>query len=123
MTTIPDTKGVGFPFGPGPDGFPQVAEGVDVIENSLRTVILTGSGERVMRPNLGSDIYGFTFDNLSPITLARLSQAAKAAIEANEPRVKVIDVTARQSIKPGQVRVLVTYRVSGETRETEVEVP
>ena len=40
----------------------------EAIKRSVRNLVLTNFGERKFHPEIGSDAYGFLFENMSPLT-------------------------------------------------------
>jgi len=68
------------------------------INQSLKNIILTNRGERLFQPGIGSDINAMLFENNIESNLTTLDFYIRNAIEANEPRVNLIDL----QIAPGQ---------------------
>lgn len=69
----------------------------DGIDRSIALILGTAKGERIMRPDFGSDLHDFSFKPLSPVNLQRMATAVKFALMTWEPRVRVRQVEARQS--------------------------
>jgi len=64
-----------------------------LIRNDLLQLLLTAPGERVMRPDFGSPIRPFLFEQMTAADLSTLKDGIITAIEKFEPRVTVTDVT------------------------------
>lgn len=64
----------------------------DDIEQAIRIILSTRRNERLMRPDFGSGLHEFLFDNDSYGTRARIRQATEEALRLWEPRVKDVDV-------------------------------
>ena len=64
-----------------------------LIRNDLLQLLLTAPGERVMRPDFGSPIRPFLFEQMSTADLSSLKDGILSAIEKYEPRVNATEVT------------------------------
>lgn len=104
--------GWAFPGRIGPRGGIALLGGGEELDASLRIIIETAPGERVMRPDFGCRIWEHVFDATDPTTLGLMSQAVRDAVIRWEPRVDLEDVTvAVEPDDPSVVRIDVTYRV------------
>jgi phage baseplate assembly protein W len=65
----------------------------DII-NSIKNLILTNHYERPFRPEVGSNIRRFLFDNIDSIIAARIEREIGEVITNFEPRVKISKVSA-----------------------------
>lgn len=65
----------------------------EAVRRSIRNIILTNRGERVMDPLFGSDVRSILFENMDPATEELLKQYIIAAINNYEPRAKLLGVT------------------------------
>jgi uncharacterized protein len=85
-------SGLAFPVQPGTTGLAQ-ASGQAKVEQSIRIILGTQYGERVMRPRFGSNLKSLVFapNNASTANLARYY--VSAALAQWEPRIDVLDVT------------------------------
>ena len=59
----------------------------EAIKRSVRNLVLTNFGERKFHPEIGSDAYGYLFENMSPLTAHNLEREVQEVIEIYEPRV------------------------------------
>ena len=62
------------------------------IEQSIKNLLQTNFYERVMKPNIGSNIKSLLFELASPHTSYNIKEAVKETIENFEPRADIIDV-------------------------------
>lgn len=72
------------------------------IEEAIRMILATSPGERVMRPQFGSDLAEAVFSINSASTAARVEEYVRDALARWEPRIDVIAVTiiyGRESAK------------------------
>ncbi|UJP41049.1 GPW/gp25 family protein [Cellulomonas palmilytica] len=82
------------------------------LEDSIRVVLLTAPGERLMRPQFGCRIWDLLFEPITANLLGLISQAVRDALAQWEPRIVVDDVTPLQDdAEAGLVRVRIDYRV------------
>lgn len=114
MSGGPDFVGRGWAFPPhvGPRGGMAVASGPEEIDGSLRMILLTPLGERVMRPEFGCSIWDLLFAPTEPNTLGLMAQAVRDAVRRWEPRVELESVVA-SSDPEDSARVLIdlTYAI------------
>ena len=93
--------GIGWSF---PPRFDKVEKTVvmDVeekdIHNSIFIILSTRLGERIMRPDFGTQLEDLIFNPLSGILKTKVADAIKTAIILHEPRVKVLSVDISQSL-------------------------
>jgi len=113
-------KGWQFPIVPGPTGALAWSEADDNVERSLRLLLLTRLGERVMRGDFGTRLGALVFAPGSQQNLRAIEVEVRTAIERFEPRAEVLDVTAEaDSVDPTQITVALSYRVRrSNTRDT-----
>jgi Bacteriophage baseplate protein W len=113
-------KGWRFPIIPGPTGALAYNDAEDNVEQSLRLLLLTRLGERVMRGDFGSRLGELVFAPGSEQNLRALENEVQNAILKFEPRVDVLDVTAEaDAADPTKITVALSYRVRRtNTRDT-----
>src|SRR5215213_486576 len=63
------------------------------LADAIRIILGTAVGERPMRPEFGSRIYDFVFDEADAATASRLAYAVREALERWEPRIDLDEVT------------------------------
>lgn len=84
--------GFSFPFRKGATSFPEVATDDALIKQALIQLVLTGTGERVMRPDYGSSAYSYIFEPNEEILQQRIETELSALILKYEPRVAVTSI-------------------------------
>ncbi|NED93729.1 GPW/gp25 family protein [Phytoactinopolyspora alkaliphila] len=90
----------------------RLTTGAQELDRSIRVILLTAPGERVMRPAFGCRIWDLMFEPITPNLIGLISQAVRDAIAQWEPRVEVDDVSpVHDDEEPGLVRIGITYRV------------
>lgn len=86
------------------------------VKQSIRNLILTNRGERVMRPNLGGGIFELLFETLTPVSLKLIQERIKETIRQYEPRANVIDVLVNGALSSETVDITISfYIVNSET--------
>ncbi|HJZ79631.1 MAG TPA: GPW/gp25 family protein [Pyrinomonadaceae bacterium] len=105
-------RGWRFPILPDDSGGLGFVEGEENIEQSLRIVLLTDMGQRVMRPDFGCKAPRLVFAPGSVQFLHLLETTVREAVRDWEPRVELDDVLAE--VRPEDetvVIVSINYRV------------
>jgi len=110
----PRFLGVGwaFPIKPDPSGSLAYIDGDANVEQSLRILLQTSLGERVMRPDFGCEAPRLVFAPGSQQFLSLLETTVRDAIVNWEPRIDVQDVLAEADpTDPAHVTVSLDYTV------------
>jgi phage baseplate assembly protein W len=101
-----------FPLLPDAAGRLGYVEGDASVEQSLRILLLTDHGERMMRPDFGCKAPRLVFAPGSVQNLALIETAVREAVRDWEPRVELDDVRAEADLKDAtRVTVAIRYRV------------
>ena len=89
------------------------------IEESIRIILGTIPGERVMRPEFGCGIYEYIFSTINISNLALIEEEVKKALTLYEPRIEIIKIKASADTnREGLVLIEIGYRViSTNTRQ------
>lgn len=92
--------GLNFPLKTDARGQIKMSTGSQDIEQSIRIIISTRPGERVMRPTFGCRAYELIFEPRSPTTISLLQEYVYEALRIWEPRINVtqVEVTADDNI-------------------------
>ncbi len=85
-------RGWRFPVGVAGSGGIEMSEEHESIAQSLRLILGTAVGERVMRPQFGCQIHNYVFHPNDAATASVISYYVKEAIEKWEPRVQSLRV-------------------------------
>ena len=126
VVTPPLYIGFAFPFQKGSTGFPAQATDNNLIQQALVQLVMTGRGERVMRPDVGSGAYGFVFASTGAALATLLQQEIRNVITKYEPRVvlqnvRVVTNDATQ-MNPSTVVVTITYIVVLNQTQQQVQI-
>lgn len=110
-------RGWAFPVGLSVDDeIAMVADDED-IRQSIRIILETDPGERVMRPDFGAGLRRLLFEPITTNTLALVQQRVEDALTTWEPRIDVIDVAVSADEAPSGV-LLITIQYSIRTTNT-----
>jgi phage baseplate assembly protein W len=87
-------RGMGFPPRVGADGRVAWSSGPANIRESIRVLLLTNAGERLHRPEYGSDLRPLLFEPNTVTTRRQVQSRITRALEAWEPRIalEAVDV-------------------------------
>ena len=105
-------RGFGWPLGVDHTGSIRLTSGVPDLDESIRLVLMTAPGERLMRPQFGCRIWDLLFEPVTGNLLGLIAEAVREALAQWEPRVVVDDV--RPEADPDNqalVRIQISYRV------------
>ncbi len=105
-------RGVGFPIQLD-NGDIKDAKDEESIRQSIKIILGTAKGERVMRPDFGCGIYDLVFEMTTASTAGKISQAVREALLRFEPRIDVIDiqVTPKSDDEGEKIFISIDYQV------------
>ena len=94
------------------------------IRQSIRIILGTNRGERVMRPDFGAGLNDFVFEPVNTATLAQVETRVEEALIDWEPRIDVgeVTVTADPAYR-GRINVDIQYRVRATNSLTNLVYP
>jgi phage baseplate assembly protein W len=82
------------------------------IRQSIRIILETTPGERVMRPNFGCGIHEMVFDALDSTAIQRVRSIVEESLRRCEARIDVLEVTVEETpAEQGRLIVEIEYRV------------
>lgn len=117
MTDNPNEKeflgrGLAWPLQVNPRGEIALASGDKDIEQSIRIILGTVPGERVMRPEFGCRAYELLFAPMNAATEGLMIYYVEQALGRWEPRISVQEVkVSTDSARDGAMIVEVQYKV------------
>lgn len=105
-------RGLAFPLRVDHTGALALSSGPGDIDGSLRVILATAPGERLMRPTFGCRIWDLMFEPVNANTLGLMAQAVRDAVAEWEPRVELETVEVDPDAdEQAAVRIHLTYRV------------
>ena len=106
--------GQGWSFPPRFDnGAIEITEGQQSITESLRIIVGTGLGERLMRPDFGCAMDGEVFGLMNTSRITWIENVFRQAILLHEPRVDAKEVSVVSDGSEGRLLITVVYEVRG----------
>lgn len=104
-------QGLGFPMRMTLQGGLQLSRDRHSLEESIYIILSTRLGERVYRPDFGSQLYELVFAPLNDDTLLLAQVYARDAIQKWEPRIAIEAVTATADPDTVSLNITVHYRL------------
>lgn len=105
---------IAFPFRQGLVSFPDPATDEDAIRASVIQIVMTGKGERVMRPEFGCDVFSFVFENNDDVFQRRVEREIRSSLARWEPRIAVSSIETESGddvTEPGQLIITIYYTI------------
>jgi uncharacterized protein len=104
--------GLNFPLRADARGQVKLVTGVEDIEQSIRIILGTRLGERVMRPTFGCRAHELLFEPRSAATSSLMQEYVYQALRMWEPRIEVqsVNVNADET-NPGALLAEVEYSI------------
>ena len=94
------------------NGKVEMAVYEESIRESIWIILATAKGERKMRPDFGCGIHDLVFAVNSGETSGRVASEVRQALILWEPRIDLIDVSARpDEAEPTRLLIQIEYRV------------
>ncbi|MEV0825097.1 GPW/gp25 family protein [Nonomuraea rubra] len=109
-------EGVAFPPRVGARGLAGSA-GLARVEESIRIILGTQHGERVMRPHFGANLKSLIFAANNATTASLASYYVKDALDRWEPRIDVLDVLVSNDVQRGLLVIEIRYRLRATAQE------
>jgi phage baseplate assembly protein W len=94
----------------------------DSVKESIKNLILTDRGERLMQPFIGGNIRAMLFENMTPVTLKLIEDRVTSTIETYEPRAQLINVSVGTGADETTVFVGITFFVRNVQQPIQLDV-
>jgi phage baseplate assembly protein W len=105
-------RGLKFPLMVDSDGQIEMSENEQDIRQAIRIILQTAKGERVMRPDFGSELHEYVFASINASTIGEIQAAVRKALVAWEPRIQVLTVEVLPlSGNVGGFQISLDYRI------------
>ena len=117
--------GWGFPPVPSVTGTMDYLSGAALVRQSIRLILATEPGERIMRPDFGCGLRQFLMAPNTPGTRAAIGRAVQASLRRWESRIVVrgIDVSAADDPAIAWVTISYTHVRDGSPATVGLRVP
>ena len=119
--------GTGWSFPPSFNKYTRtvdmVSDEIDIVQ-SLKIILFTDLGSRIMRPDFGSDVKNFIFESVNKGSIARLADTVEGAINRLEPRIDLekVDVDHSKAMD-GKLLIQLTYMIKSVNVRTNAVFP
>lgn len=117
-------KGWKFPFtiSRGHGGV-KVSKGKENIRESVRIILQTEPGERMVHPKFGTRLHQFLFENMDGQTEEMIRREVRHSLYMWEKRIRDVEVETNVGKgRQGELRVTVSYRIIGLEEQDQVEI-
>ena len=94
----------------------------DAVKESIKNLILTDRGERLMQPNIGGNVRAMLFENITPATLKMIENQITTTVEFHEPRAELINVKVATTRDENTVAVNIQFYIVNQEQPVELEV-
>ena len=83
----------------------------EAIKFAVKNIVMTTRGDRAFRPYFGSTVVGSLFENFSLATADDIQIAIEDALNAYEPRIKLLDVDVQDNNDSNEISISIFYRI------------
>jgi phage baseplate assembly protein W len=90
---------------------PEMLKEEEDVHSSLRIILETLTGERVMLPTFGCNLQPFVFEPMNPPTIALIEKIVKEALIYHEPRIIVEDLVSTPDELNGRLDINIGYSI------------
>lgn len=115
-------KAIASPFRFDTKGYPSPAIEDRVLHDSIRTILLTSPGERVMRPTFGCFAKAILFASINKATARRAESEIRRSLGVWEPRVEVLGIDLILNRKNRSITIHISWRASDRLAQTTVSL-
>lgn len=104
-------RGWAFPPAPEVSGGVGMAAYEEDVRQSVRIILSTAQGERVMRPDFGAGLRELVFSPINTTTMALVRHKVEQALVDWEPRIDNITVNVSAEPALGKLNIDINYRL------------
>ncbi|MDR7081029.1 phage baseplate assembly protein W [Arthrobacter ginsengisoli] len=127
MATIVDQwlgTGFGFPLRPETlTGKLPAVSGMELVRQSIATILDTDPGERIMLPGFGCGLRRYIMEPNSLATRTAMREEIAAALSTWEPRIRLTNVAVTAGEEPSLVWIEIAYQRLGDLRPDNLAYP
>lgn len=106
-------RGLKFPLQVDPrTGKIAMVEQEEDIREAIGIILRTGQGERVMRPDFGSNTMDYAFTPASSTMLHAIASDLRVLIQGQEPRIRDVEIQCKRPVRlDGTLIINVSYTI------------
>ena len=126
MTDIVDEwlgRGLRFPFRPDADGAMTYLGGMELIRQSIDTILDTEPGERIMLPSFGCGLRRYLMEPNTLATRTAMAEDITTALNLWEPRIRLLHVAVTPGEDPTLVWIDIAYERTADRRPDNLVFP
>jgi phage baseplate assembly protein W len=117
-------RGPRFPLRPDPKTHDlKYVEGMDIIRQSIASILDTEPGERIMLPSFGCGLRRYLMEPNSLTTRTSMQADITAALQAWEPRISRVNVAVTPGEDPALVWIEISYVRQADLRPDNLVYP
>ena len=90
---------------------------VESIKRSVRNLILHNTYEKPFHPEIGGNVRGLLFENMTPMTSSVIARKIQDTIENHEPRARLVGVQAIPNYDSNGYKVSVYFYIANAPTE------
>lgn len=117
-------EGISFPIRihPGTGRF-ELSSGFQNVKESVYLILMTGRGERWMRPAFGGDLLSYTFVDMSTTMLNIMSHEIRTLLLDQEPRISDVMVKVEEEHAQNMLIINISYIVIDKNTQDNLVFP
>jgi phage baseplate assembly protein W len=115
-------RGLAHPVQVGAHGLAESA-GVARVEESIRIILATRHGERLMRPQFGANLSTLVFAPNNATTASLATFYVTEALTRWEPRIEVLDVLVTNDLEVAALLIEIHYRLRATAQDHVLVLP
>jgi phage baseplate assembly protein W len=126
MTDVVDEwlgRGLRFPFRPDADGAMTHLDGMELIRQSVATILDTEPGERIMLPSFGCGLRRYLMEPNTQTTRTGMAEDITTALNLWEPRIQLLHVGVTPGEDPTLVWIDIAYERTADRRSDNLVFP
>ena len=90
---------------------------IEAVKRSVRNLILTNTFEKPFHPEIGGNVRGLLFENMTPMVSAVISRKIEDSIINHEPRARLVGVKTQPDFNTNGYNVSVYFYVANAPTE------
>ena len=83
---------------------------------------MTNHYERPFQPEIGSNLQGLLFENITPATRLQVEQHVKEVFNNHEPRAELLDVVSSPNADMNSISVSIYFRIINTTEPAQLDL-
>jgi phage baseplate assembly protein W len=83
----------------------------EAVKESIKNLLLTDKGERLMQPLLGGNIRALLFENNTPAIVKLVQEQVRSTITEYEPRANLLDVVVNSFYDENRIEITVYFYI------------